>query len=55
VLSLGSRSLIDSGEMVETDRVEEKPKEFAGGKGPNRHIIDSHGAGPTVITWLSGM
>jgi len=30
----------------------QRPKE-CGGKGPNKHIVDSYGAGPNVIAWVS--
>lgn len=50
----GARSLKDSGNFVEPDQVEEKPKPFMGGKGTNRYIVDSYGAGPNVINWVNG-
>ena len=49
---LGSRALEDSGTVEKRkETVQEKP---CGGKGPNRHVIDSYGAGENVIAWIKG-
>lgn len=53
--SLGCRSLEDYGALaVESALVpRDRPRE-PGGKGPNRHIAETCGAGPGVLHWISG-
>ena len=48
----GSRSLKDY--RTGNNKEEAAPEKPCGGKGPNRHVIDSYGAGENVIAWIKG-